>query len=329
MEQKKKKKVKLLISIVAIVLVVIFVGLALVGNYLVDYALVRKTEEAPSVEPDSVTSDETGAIRDANMEWITEQCEAWLEVAQLEEVEMISEDGLTLKGYVIEAQEPTDKWAVVVHGYGGKKENMLDSACFFALEGYNLFMPDLRGHGQSEGKYFGMGWLDRKDIVKWIDYIVERDADAQIILFGMSMGGATVMMTSGEDLPANVKGIVEDCGFASVWDIFSDELKYIFGLPEFPILYSASAVAKLRVGYTFKEASAVEQVSKAKVPMLFIHGTADSFVMPYMIEKVYAACPTTKDMLLIEGAGHCEAYCVDPELYFDTIFGFINENCIN
>lgn len=328
MEQKKNKRRKMLISIVSIVLIILLVGLAFAGNYLVDYALVRKTENAPNVEPDSITSDEASAVKDANMKWITEQCNVWLEEAKREEVEITSADGLKLQGYVFEAKEATNKWVVVVHGYGGKKENMLDTACFFALEGYNVFMPDLRGHGKSEGKYFGMGWLDRKDILGWIDYLVARDQEAEIILYGVSMGGATVMMVSGEDLPANVKGIVEDCGYATVWDIFSDELEYIFGLPEFPLLYSASAISKLRVGYTFGEASAVDQVAKAKVPMLFIHGTADSFVMPYMIEKVYEVCPTTKDMLMIEGAGHCEAYCIDPELYFKTVFGFINENCI-
>lgn len=328
MEPKKRKRRRILIGVVSAILVIVLAVLAFAGNYLFEFAIERKYENAPDVEPDSITSDEAGAVMDANREWITAQCNAWLETAVHEEAKITSADGLGLKGSVYLAEESTHKWAFVIHGYGGKKENMLDTACFFALEGYNVFLPDLRGHGQSEGKYFGMGWLDRKDILSWIDYIISIDNEAEIILYGVSMGGATVMMVSGEELPSNVKGIVEDCGYATVWDIFSDELDYIFGLPEFPLLYSASAVCKLRAGYTFGEVSAVDQVSKAKVPMLFIHGTADSFVMPYMVEMVYEACPTTKDVLIIEGAGHCEAYCMNPELYFDKVFGFIDENCI-
>ena len=58
--------------------------------------------------------------------------------------------------------------------------------------------------------------------------IIEENPDAKIILHGISMGGATVMMCAGENLPSNVKGIVDDCGYTSVWDIFSDELSVLF-----------------------------------------------------------------------------------------------------
>ena len=87
-------------------------------------------------------------------------------------------------------------------------------------QGWNVLLPDMRTHGESEGKYIGMGWLDRLDVLKWIDLIRERDEQAQIILHGVSMGGATVMMTSGEALPENVRAVIDDCGYTSVWDIF-------------------------------------------------------------------------------------------------------------
>lgn len=328
MEPKKKKRRKIVIGVVIAIVVVILAVIAYAGNYLFEFAIERKYENAPDVSPESATTDDAGAVMDANMEWITAQYKEWIAAADCREAMITSRDGLKLQGDIFMADEATHKWAFVIHGYGGKKENMQDTACFFALEGYNVFMPDLRGHGESEGNYYGMGWLDRQDILDWLDYIISIDSEAEIILYGVSMGGATVMMVSGEELPQNVKGIVEDCGYTTVWDIFSDELDYLFGLPEFPLLYSASAVCKLRAGYTFGEASAIEQVAKAQVPMLFIHGSMDTFVQPHMVNKVYEACPTAKDILIIEGAGHCEAYCMDPELYFDTVFGFINENCI-
>lgn len=93
-----------------------------------------------------------------------------------------------------------------------------------------------------------MGWLDREDILQWIDYITVRDPQAEIVIHGVSMGAATTMMTAGETTPDAVKAFVEDCGYTSVWDVFSSELQLRFGLPEFPILYTASAVAKLPGG---------------------------------------------------------------------------------
>ena len=164
-----------------------------------------------------------------------------------------------------------------------------------------------------------MGWPDRKDMLKWINWIVERDSEAEIVLHGISMGGATVMMTSGERLPSQVHAIVEDCGYTSVWDIFADEAKYLFKLPSFPALDVASAVSV----NGFKEASSLKQVEKAKVPILFIHGSEDNFVHTEMVYKLYEACRAEKQLLVVEGAGHGNSYNHAPELYFDTVFGFL------
>ena len=142
-----------------------------------------------------------------------------------------------------------------------------------------MFLPDLRGSGDSEGDYYGMGWLDRFDIISWIrDTILEEQPDADIILHGVSMGAATVMMTTGEALPPNVRVAVEDCGYTSVWEEFTIQLKKVYGLPQFPIMHIANGMAKRRAGYSFKEASSVEEVKKSKTPTLFIHGDVDTFV---------------------------------------------------
>ncbi len=82
-------------------------------------------------------------------------------------------------------------------------------------------MPDLRGHGQSEGNYIGMGWDERLDIVDLTKYIINNYANTEIVLFGVSIGVATVMTTSGEKLPSNVKAIIEDCGYTSAWSQFA------------------------------------------------------------------------------------------------------------
>src|SRR5699024_4928383 len=143
-----------------------------------------------------------------------------------------------------------------------------------------------------------------------------------IVLFGLSMGAATVMMLSGENLPDNVKVIVEDCGFTSARSVLSYQLKERFKLPAFPALQAANTVAKLRAGYRIFDASAVNQLAKATVPILFIHGEADSFVPYRMMEELYAAANTEKEKLTIPGAGHIQAVDVDPELYWQTIWNF-------
>lgn len=201
------------------------------------------------------------------------------------------------------APEDSHRWVIAVHGYTGGRQHMYAYGAYYAERGYNVLTPDLCAHGESEGRYIGMGWLDRKDILKWIGLILDRDNAAEIVLHGVSMGGGTVMMTAGEDLPENVVAVVNDCGYTSVWDVFSDELEYLFRLPDFPFLYTASAIAKLRAGYTFGEASSLEQVKKAGVPMLFMHGSQDNFVHTEMVYRLYDACPTDKELFIAKGAG--------------------------
>ena len=63
------------------------------------------------------------------------------------------------------------------------------------------------------------------------------------------------------------------------------------------------------------------------MPVLFIHGDRDNFVMTDMVYELYEACPTAKAILVVEGAGHGEANKMDPEAYYSTVFDFIEENC--
>lgn len=316
-----KKKTKAIIAAIVIILLVVDIFGA---NYLVSFAVGRTTSGGESVVPTPSTTDETQAVVDENYIKIIEETQAWFDGIATEKVTIQSDDNLQLAGEICEANTDSHKWAILVHGYSGSHGMMWTFGHMYADNGFNLLLPDMRGHGESEGDYIGMGWPDRKDILNWIEFICERDPNAEIVLFGISMGGATVMMTSGEDLPSNVKAIVEDCGYASVWEIFSDELKALFHLPEFPLLYTANTICKLRAGYSFTKASSVNQVSKSKVPILFIHGAEDNFVHTDMVYKVYDACPTEKDILVVDNAGHGQSYYYSPEEYYDKMFTFLS-----
>lgn len=219
----------------------------------------------------------------------------------------------------------SDIWVITIHGYMSNGTEMTEFAKNFQKMGYNVLMPDLRGHGMSEGKYVGMGWHDRLDIIDWINYILENNPDDRIILFGVSMGAATTMMTTGEELPSNVKLAISDCGYTSVWEEFSYQLKELFGLSEFPVLYAASNSCSINAKYSFKEASSIEQVKKSNTPTLFIHGNADDFVPFDMLESIYEAASCEKEKLIVEGAGHGLAFSVNPELYWKTIGDFIEK----
>lgn len=312
-------KIKKILGIFLSVIIIIFgISLGFVGNYFYNLALNPNTpkdivfgtpEEAEATSGQVLDSDVTWLLNDSNYtdEYIT------------------SSDKLKLHSYKVTNQNNSNKWVIAVHGYTSEGINMSTYAKHYYDNGYNVLIPDLRAHGLSEGNYIGMGWDDRLDIISWINYILNENPNAEIILHGVSMGAATVLMTSGEEIPSNVKAIVSDCGYTSVWDEFAYQLDDLFSLPEFPILNVSSMVAKIRAGYFLGEASSLEQVKNSKTPILYIHGDKDDFVPYYMMEELYNATSSEKEMLTIKGAEHAKASEVDPETYWNTVNNFINK----
>ncbi len=308
--QRKKRAGKIVPIALAALVVLVFGVLAFAGNYLFHFAL----------DP------EFGGMIDNSQQWDLEGDSAWLD-ENSEDRWLTSQDGLKLHALYLAQPQPSHKYAVLCHGYGSIPQYMGRSAVQFYDMGYNILAPAARAHELSEGRYVSMGWLERKDIADWVGALVEQDPEAQIVLYGISMGGATVMMTAGEELPANVKCVVEDCGYSSVWDEFAGQLRELFNLPTFPVLDAASLVTQARAGFGFKEASAVEQLKKTALPVLFIHGEEDTFVPYYMLDLVYDACASPeKERLSIPGAAHGEASWEDPELYWSTVEAFLGKH---
>jgi len=225
---------------------------------------------------------------------------------------------------VIRNEVPSDVWVVCLHGYTSAPRHCGNTAKVFYEWGWNVLLPHLGGHGRSESAAVSMGWLDRFDVIAWIEYIIKENKNAKVVLYGGSMGGAAVMMATGEPLPANVVCAVEDCGFTSFWDEYAHMAKTLLRLPAFPALYAMDAVVRLRQGFSMRAASCVEQVKKSKTPTLFIHGEADDTIPISMLDKVYDAAACEKEKLTFPGAGHGES-AYQEERYFKEVRRFVGK----
>src|SRR5699024_4834577 len=105
----------------------------------------------------------------------------------------ISQDGLCLRASWLAAEQPTDKVAILAHGLGHAREQMIPWARVFHDWGYAVLMPDARAHGESDGHTIGYGWPDRLDYTGWINQgIAKYGDDCEIVLMGIYMGAATV-----------------------------------------------------------------------------------------------------------------------------------------
>lgn len=291
---------------IIIVVVIVFLLAILDGMATFIPTVCRNNQEIP--EDESLTNKEERA-------WFDQHAK---------EVTLNSKDGLKLVGYEFRQQEKSDVWIVLIHGHRINAKLAM-SPEFFYQKGWNVFCPDLRTHGKSQGKYIGMGWLDRKDILLWIHQIINENSDCKIVLFGGSMGGATVMMTAGENLPKEVKCGISDSGFTSAWELVKYILNHHFHLPAFPTLHLANVISRVLAGFSLKQASSVEQLKKSKLPMLFIHGTADQAVPFEMLEEVYEAAGGAKQKEVFMDAGHVASYRKEPERYWKCVFEFIEK----
>ncbi|MCL2513079.1 MAG: alpha/beta hydrolase, partial [Oscillospiraceae bacterium] len=189
---------------------------------------------------------------------------------------------------------------------------------------FNVLLPHLAGHGLSDAKAVSMGIRDRLDVIDWVTYITSANPGAEIALFGVSMGAATVMCVTGEELPANVKCAVEDCGFTGAWEQFIS-ISEQYHIPKFPALSVFGLLAKIHGKVDFKDHPPIVQVTKSKTPTLFIHGGDDKYVPYWMLNALYDHAACEKRKLTVPGAKHANSNVTNPELYYNTVFDFVGE----
>lgn len=278
---------------------------------LVDDLLVHRKFELPEALKTVFSGTDMSETR-----VMADELTAWLENYGYERVYITNKAGHKLTGYLMRPAEPSDIYVFCSHGYRcNAKREFCGFVQYYLKRGCNVLLVDHRAAGESEGTYIGFGYYESQDSLQWLDYLNDTyGKDISIIIHGVSMGSATVMLMSGnEALPENVRFIVADCGFTSAWDEFEVKLQAM-KIPTWPLLPFVNAVNKRVAGYDFKtDTDAVAAVKKAKVPMLFVHGTADGFVPCDMVYQVYAACGSEyKDLMLVEGAQHAGSVVTDP-----------------
>lgn len=224
----------------------------------------------------------------------------------------------------IPSADPVGKTVIISHGYKGNRETMANYAKMFYEMGFNVLLPDDRAHGDSAGDYINFGWLDRLDYLNWINRTISNNGEQEkILLFGVSMGGATIEMLSGENLPTQVKALIADCGYSSIKEELTYLLKEQYHLPEYPVEPLVSTINKQRLGYYLGDVSSKEQLKKNRRPILFIHGGKDTYVPVHMAYENYRATKAPKQLWIVKNATHAESFWYNPEAYQKRVSSFL------
>ncbi len=258
--------------------------------------------------------------REQMVEWIKK-----MRAHSNEDVEIKSFDGLTLRGRYFHGKD-NSIIEIMLHGYRGSSERDMCGGIQRAFEvGHNVLLVDLRASGRSDGHTITFGIKERYDVLSWIDYAIEKfGPDCRIMLTGISMGGATVMMASELELPKNVIGILEDCGYSSPKEIIIKVIKDM-KLPSAIVYPFIKLGARIFGGFDLEAASPIEAVKKSPVPIIFVHGEDDAFVPCEMSEACYEACTAPKMLHTVPGAGHGLAYIIENDDYIKVLAKFEEE----
>ena len=304
----------------------IVVAVLLLLTLAVSYYCYRRVFYAPPRTPMAADEYEIppGEIyevyRDKMVNWMKET-----RAMPCERVSITSFDGLTLRGRYYEYAKgaPVE---ILFHGYQGTSERDLCGGVqrCFAL-GRNALLVDQRASGESDGHIITFGVLERKDCLKWIDFIIEKlGKDTKVLLGGVSMGAATVLMAAGEALPDNVVCALGDCGYSSAKEIIQKIVKDM-GLPPKLVYPFIRLGAKLFGHFNLEETSPVKAMETCKIPVILLHGDEDAFVPFEMSEQIYAACKTAKRLVTVPGAGHGLAFPKDEAGYIAALREFEQE----
>lgn len=243
---------------------------------------------------------------------------------ECEIVTVRSHDGLILSGryYHVADGAPLD---ICFHGYRSSWMTDFSGGSEISQQmGHNLLLIDQRAHGKSQGKTITFGLLERQDLLRWVEYANARfGSDTPIFLFGISMGGATVLMAPQNKLTPNVKGIIADCPYANALEIILHVAKKM-PIPLWLVKPFVILGARLYGGFNLLETDARKELTNGKIPVLILHGEADTFVPPSMSDLV-SCNPQHITRHTFPGASHGISCLVDRPRYQKIVMDFVED----
>ena len=288
-----------------------------VGSYMLSIAIDR---EAPLDVQGVIELFAKDVLDEKLMKAFSDGEERIKELA-VEEVSIISLDGLKLFGHIARAKKQK-RVVLAFHGWRGSwSRDFGMTADFWRENGTTVVYIEQRAQGKSEGEYMSFGVFERFDCVNWTEWASGYfGKSVPIYLAGVSMGAATVLMTCGQKLPSNVKGCIADCGYTSTDEIWKHVASDCLHL-----IYPANTLRTLckeKLHFDPVKHTTIEALSKATIPMLFIHGDNDHFVPVEMTLDNYDACASEKMIMISPGAEHGLSYYNEPERYQDYVLRF-------
>ncbi|MFM2360015.1 MAG: hypothetical protein RLY16_2008 [Bacteroidota bacterium] len=241
--------------------------------------------------------------------------------SSVETVYLSTKDKYKLEGWYIKTDLPAKGTVILFHGHGGNKAGVRTEAKSFRELGYNTLMIDFRAHGNSTGNTCTIGYQEAEDV--WLAYRFAKEVKGQqqIILWGISMGAATITKALN-DYPMLINKVILEMPFASIQQAAASRVK-MMGLPGEPLATFLTCWGGWLHGFWGFDMAPAEYAHNIKVPVLLQWGNNDPRVLKEETDAIFAALPGTKKLMIYEDAGH-ESLCkYDHAKWMRTVQSFL------
>jgi Prolyl oligopeptidase family. len=254
------------------------------------------------------------------MQWQTEHYDtSFYDVLEKEDYTVESFDGYLLHVQLLKQTDST-KYVILSHGYTDNRLGSLKYVKMYLDLGYQSIIYDLRGHGENESTFTTYGIREGQDLAALIRDTRTRYADlTQLGLHGESLGAASTICSL--QYQPEVDWVVADCGFSDIENVLRTGYQNAH-VPMF-LVDVADVGARIRYGYSLKSMRPIEALDNNEIPILFLHGAEDSFILPKNSADMAQRTKGVSELHYIDGAGHAESVLTEPELYAKYVSDFI------
>jgi pimeloyl-ACP methyl ester carboxylesterase len=293
----KRWAFRLAIVLVCLIFLVLFVALPVFGSFLITNSRFQYRERGPTT-PEAVGLSVMNA-------------------------EFTSQDGIPLRGWW-NPGDPSMPVIIFVHGLNRSRLELLERAADANRRGYGVLLFDLRNHGQSGKAFTTIGVFESRDVCAASAWLRNNASGRPEIVWGVSMGASSAILAARQC--PGFSAIISDSSFLSFRDTIAHHLTLFFRLPPFPIANLIVALTAFRVGFNPDDGDVEAAIRELNIPILFIAGTADRRMPPALAEQMFKESPNPdKELLVIPGATHGEAFSRDRETYLNCVYRFLGK----
>jgi len=251
--------------------------------------------------------------------------------ATLQDVSITARDGSDLRGWFASPANMNGEAVILLHGIGDNRQGMFGFAEQFLSKGFAVLVPDSRSEGESGGEFPTYGVKESDDVHRWFDWLNMQAHPKCIFGMGESMGAA-ILLQAVEKEPRFCAAVAES-SFASFRQIAYIRVGQFFGTGRWlgrfmlrPAVELAFIYGRITRRVNLTDASPEKAVVGSRVPILLIHGLADSNIPPQQSERIRAHNPSKITLWEVQNARHCGAVNAAHQEFDDRVIGWFNSH---